>query len=108
MNNQRKDKIRELLNREVAMILPRHIRAETYNLLSITHVDLNKDLSIATIYIVARENMPLLQKELDFKVRDIQNEVNKNLYMKVVPKLVLRADEKATDFIRIEKLIDNL
>ena len=43
--------------------------------------------------ISAQENLDLLQKELTFKVRDIQSSLINDTY-EVVPKLVLKADEK--------------
>ena len=108
MKTKRKDQITELIQREIALLLPKHIRSETYKLLFITHLELNSDSSQVKVWISAQENVELLQKELNFKVRDIQNEFNKMIHMKVVPKLVLKADEKNADLDRIESLLNKL
>lgn len=108
MKTKRKDQITELIQREVALLILKHIRSETYKLLFITHVELNSDSSQVKVWISAQENVELLQKELNFKVRDIQTEFNKMIHMKVVPKLVLKADEKNTEVERIESLLNKL
>ncbi len=108
MKTKRKDQVTELITREISILLPKHIRSETYGLLFVTHVELNSDSSQVKVWISAQENLDLLQKELTFKVRDIQSEFNKMIHMKVVPKLVLKADEKNPDVERVESLLKKL
>lgn len=108
MKSKRKEQITELVLRELSAIIPKHIRSETYKLLNITYIDLNSDLSQVKVFISAMENIDLLQGELNFKIRDIQNDLNKLLSMKKVPKLVLKADLKSKEIDRMESLINNL
>lgn len=108
MKTKRKDQMTELITREISLLLPKHIRTETYKILFVTHVELNSDSSQVKVWISAQENIELLQKELNFKVRDIQSEFNKMLHMKIVPKLVLKADEKNSEVERIESLLNKL
>lgn len=108
MKTKRKDQITELITREISILLPKHVRSETYKLLYITHVELNSDSSQVKVWISAQENIELLQKELNFRVRDIQMEFNKMVHMKVVPKLVLKADEKNPQLERVENLLNKL
>lgn len=69
---------------------------------------MNKDCSVARVWISASDNMELLQNELNYKVRDIQMELNKMLSIKIVPKLLLKADVATKDSERIENIINNL
>ncbi len=108
MKTKRKDQLTELIMREVSLLLPKHIRSETYKILFVTHIELNSDSSQVKVWVSAQENADLLQNELNFKVRDIQNELNKTLHMKIVPKLVLKADEKNKEVERIEGLLNKL
>ena len=108
MKSKRKEQITELVLRELSLILPKHIRSETYKLLNINFIDLNSDLSQAKVFISAFENIDLLQGELNFKIRDIQNDLNKLLNMKSVPKLILKADLKSKEIDRMENLLNNL
>ena len=108
MKTKRKDQLTELITREVSALLPKHIRSETYKLLFITHLELNSDSSQVKVWVSAQENVDLLQNELNFKVRDMQIELNKLLHMKIVPKLVLKADEKNPDLERVENLLSKL
>ncbi len=108
MKTKRKEQLTALIMREISLLLPKHIRSETYKLLFITHVDLNQDCSIARVWVSASDNIDLLQNELNFKVRDIQLEMNKLLSIKIVPKLLLKADIKSKDAERIENILNKL
>lgn len=108
MKSKRKDQLTEVIRRELALILPKHIRLETYRLINISYIELNSDLSLAKIFVSALNNIELLQNELNFKLRDIQSDLNKTLYIKVVPKLILKADQTSKESERIEKLLNNI
>lgn len=108
MKTKRKEQLTALIRKEISLLLPKHIRTETYRLLTVTHVDMNKDCSVARVWISASDNMELLQNELNYKVRDIQMELNKMLSIKIVPKLLLKADVATKDSERIENIINNL
>lgn len=108
MKTKRKEQLTQVIKKEISILLPKHVRSEPYKFLTVTHVDLNADCSMAKVWISAVENTELLQGELNFKVRDIQSELNRHLSMKVVPKLVLKADIKAKEFERVENILNNL
>ncbi len=92
MHSKRNEQIRELLEREVSFILVKYLALEDFSLVSVSNLELSKDASQAKVWVSVLSNKENLQDELDKNVYFIQKELNKLLSMKVVPKLILKAD----------------
>ena len=100
-------KLNELFKREISKILLKEENFDRSILVTVTRVDISPELSGAKIFISV---MPEEKRKevLDFLKKDIyhiQQELNKRLYLRKIPRIVFQEEAKVEEAARIEELI---
>jgi len=103
-------KLNELFKREISRILLKEENFDRNILVTVTRVDISPELSGAKIFISV---MPEERRGevLDFLKKDIyhiQQELNKRLYLKRIPRIVFYEEAKVEEAARIEELISKI
>jgi ribosome-binding factor A len=110
MSTNRIDKVNSLLEHEISKIIQREISFPDNILATLTHVKATANLIEAKVYISvfpeekADEAMKTLKKE----VYSIQQEINKKLNMRPIPKIIFVIDKKEAEANRVEELLAQL
>ena len=101
----RMDKINELvkheLSREILLRFPNEI-------VSVTAVDVSRDLSYAKVWISALENVEDVVKRCRAEASELTRVLARKLVIKKVPKLSFYADNTPDRVEKIEHLIDEI
>jgi ribosome-binding factor A len=102
-------RVNELLKEEIGSLFLKEINLPDC-LTTITRVEASPNLQQARIYISV---MPEEKKEEVFKVLNnsiynIQQELNKRLNMRPVPKIMFRKEEKTKQAARVEELLEKI
>ncbi|MEA3452757.1 MAG: 30S ribosome-binding factor RbfA [Patescibacteria group bacterium] len=103
-------RLNELFKREISNILLKEESFDKNMLVTVTRVDISPELSGAKIFISV---MPEEKRKevLDFLKKDIyhiQQELNKRLYLKKIPRIVFYEESKVEEAARIEELISKI
>jgi len=103
-------KLNELFKREISKILLKEENFDRSILVTVTRVDISPELSGAKIFISV---MPKEKRKevLDFLKKDIyhiQQELNKRLYLRKIPRIVFQEEAKVEEAARIEELISKI
>ena len=110
MSNNRIDKVNELIQQQLAEYFSRELEFSRDTLVTITRVEITKDLQFATVWLsilpinhsgsvleVARKNQ-----------KDAYQYLKKKLFIKRVPKLNFRVDDTEEKAAVVEGIIDDL
>jgi len=102
-------RVNELLKEEIGSLFLKEINLPDC-LTTITRVEVSPNLQQARVYISV---MPEEKKEEVFKVLNksiynIQQELNKRLNMRPVPKIMFKKEEKTKQAARIEELLEKI
>ena len=108
--SERIDRLNELFKREISRILLKEEGFDRNILVTVTQVDISPELSGAKVFISV---MPKEKRQeiLDFLKKDIyhiQQELNKRLYLKKIPKIVFQRERRVEQAARIEELISKI
>jgi len=103
-------KLNELFKREISKILLKEENFDRSILVTVTRVDISPELSGAKIFISV---MPKEKRKevLDFLKKDIyhiQQELNKRVYLRKIPRIVFQEEAKVEEAARIEELISKI
>jgi ribosome-binding factor A len=102
----RNKKIEELIKEEVASIITRESFLPKEILATISNVMLHKKGYIADVYVSVipdeklKESIAILQKN----VYDIQQDINKRLKIRPVPKIVFKGDLGLSEMARLQEV----
>ncbi|MBN8727366.1 MAG: 30S ribosome-binding factor RbfA [Xanthomonadales bacterium] len=103
----RSDRVAAEIRREVAVLVHQAVRDAALPSVSVSDVEVTKDLDVATIYVTALvgdtagEAVAML-KEL---ARDFRRELSRSMAMRRVPELRFRYDDSVDKGERIEQLL---
>lgn len=108
--NNRIEKVNSLLEREISKIIQREIMFPEGVLATLTRVDCTPNLIEAKVYISAypEEKSGEIFKILNKEVYSIQQQINKKLKMRPIPKIIFVIDKKEAEAGRIEELLEQL
>ena len=105
-------KVSEIIRKAVSEVLVKNefpINPPFNFPLSVVHVEMNKDLKIAYIYVLTHEeiNKDEIIDRLKSCKKYISQEINKLVDLKFIPKLVFRNDETVDQLNHINKLLNS-
>ena len=104
------ERVNELIYRELAVLCSRNIDLPLDSFVSITNVDVSKDLKHANIWVSifpANKKMQTL-RALEKKRRFLESALRKKLKIKFIPNLEFKIDRTEEEAIKIETLIDSV
>jgi ribosome-binding factor A len=107
----RLEKIAAQIRREVAEVLLRDIRDERIGFMSLTTVQVSKDLRYATIYysqLGSDTQKKQTARALNYAAPYIRNKIKKHFYMKSMPALRFQFDESVEQGSRIVGKLNRL
>jgi len=94
-SERRIEKLNKLLRNEIANIISREISFDAGTLVTVTHVEVRRNLSQAEVFITALPDrvLPQVLKVLNNSIFELQQILNKRLRMRPVPKIIFKADK---------------
>ncbi|MBO1520676.1 30S ribosome-binding factor RbfA [Oceanisphaera pacifica] len=99
------------LQKEIAMILQREIKDDRLKLVTVSGVDLSKDLSYAKVFVTFLENDPSKIAEGMKVLQDasgfIRSLVGKAMRLRITPELRFAYDQSLVEGVRISSLVSN-
>ena len=99
------------LQREVAMILQREIKDERLKLVTVSGVELSRDLNYAKVFVTFLENDPEKIEQGMKVLRDasgfIRTLVGKAMRLRVTPELRFAYDQSLVEGVRISTLVSS-
>jgi ribosome-binding factor A len=107
--SQRIERINELLRQEISKLILREIRFEDI-LVTVNQVETSADLSHAKVKInvIPNDKGELALEIIHKKIYHLQQELNKKLYLKIVPKIQFEIDQTEIKAQRIEEILGQI
>ena len=112
MAKYRGGRINEELKKEISNIIQYKIRdPRIHSMISVTYVDVTKDLRYAKVYISVfgseeerQETLKILKHSAGF----IRKEVGRNISLRYIPELLIELDESINRGMKIEAILGEL
>lgn len=107
----RSDRVSHLIHREVSSIIDRELRDQRIGMVTVTGVDVSKDLRNARIYVSILGNHEEIKPSLDAlnaASAFIRTCLGTRIVLKYLPTLSFHYDSSTVDGMRIDKLIDQI
>jgi ribosome-binding factor A len=107
----RASRVSDLVKREVADLLMRRVKDPRVKAITVTGVDVSKDLRYAKVYfslIGDEKDIRLAQAGLDSAKGFIKREIGLRLELKHVPDIVFKHDPSLEEGSRMEKLLQKI
>lgn len=104
------DRIADLLQRELAQLIRRELQDPRLNLISITEVQISKDLAYAKIFFTqlkASPNTAEVERLLNRAAKHLRYHAAQYLELRIVPKLRFIYDTSIEENARLSSLIDS-
>jgi ribosome-binding factor A len=103
-------KINELLKRELSQLLLKEVEFPEDVFVTITRVETSVDLreAIVSISTMPSSEAGRVRQILNCCVYDLQQEINKKLRMRPIPKIIFREEKKVSQAARIEELLEKI
>lgn len=103
-------KINELLKRQLGQLFLKEVEFPKDVLVTITRVETSSDLRVAVVYVSA---MPYsaserVQEILSYCIFDLQQEINKRLRTRPIPKIIFREEKEVEQAAVIEELMEKI
>lgn len=111
MQPLRPTRLAHQLQQEIAMILHRELKDPRLGFVTITKVELSKDLRYAKVSfscLGGGQERERSQEVLDHAVGFIHGLIKKRFRLKVIPELLFRYDESVEGSVAMEHLLDQL
>jgi ribosome-binding factor A len=107
----RASRVSDLVKREVADLLMRRVKDPRVKAITITGVDVSRDLRYAKVYVSLigdEKDIRLAQAGLDSAKGFIKREIGLRLELKHVPDIVFKHDPSLEEGSRMEKLLQKI
>ena len=110
MLSRRQKRLKDLLREEIGLIIRREMSDRISSLLTITEVEISKDLSSAKVYVSfldgtnVRKSIDKLQKAGGF----IRSQLNKVVRLKRIPKLNFVRDDTIARAFELEEVFEKI
>ena len=104
-------RVSELVRRQVSQFILRELADEGLGILSVTAVDMSRDLQQATVFVspLARgPDIDCILITLEENVPAVRRDLAQSLHLRRVPHLTFRYDESVERGRRLTKMIDEL
>lgn len=110
MSTKRILKVNELLKRELGQLFLKKVEFPRGVLVTITRIDTSPDLREAIVSISTMPNSESknVQKILNCCVYNLQQEINKKLRMRPIPKIIFREEKRVSQAAKIEELLQKI
>lgn len=108
--SKRIQRVNQLIRQEISKLILREIEAPKDSLITVTRVSSTPDLREAKVFIsvIPEENKSKAFLSLNRKIYQLQQEINKRLKMKIVPKIIFVEEKMAASAARIEEILEGL
>ena len=104
-------RVSELVRRQVSHFIVRELADEGLGIVSVTAVDMSRDLQQATVYVSSLAQGPDVESilfVLEENVPAVRRDLAQSLHLRRVPDLTFRYDESVELGQRLTKMIDEL
>ena len=104
-------RVAELVRRQVSHFIVRELADEGLGIVSVTAVDMSRDLQQATVYVSSLAQGPDVESilfVLEENVPAVRRDLAQSLHLRRVPDLTFRYDESVERGQRLTKMIDEL
>ncbi|MCE5250658.1 30S ribosome-binding factor RbfA [bacterium] len=105
----RTDRVSQLIHREVSIIIDREMKDHRIGMVTVTSVDVSKDLRHANVYVSVLGDTEAVQSSLD-ALNDaagfIRMSLGTRVILKYLPELTFRYDSSLIDGMKMDKLIE--
>ena len=104
-------RVSELVRRQISQFIIRELADEGLGILSVTAIDMSRDLREATIYVSSLsrgDEIKNLLAVLNKNVPAVRRDLAQSLHLRRVPNLTFRYDESVERGRRLNKMIDEL
>ena len=104
-------RVSELVRRRVSQFILRELADEGLGILSVTAVDMSRDLQQATVFVSPLARGPDIDSiliTLEENVPAVRRDLAQSLHLRRVPHLTFRYDESVERGRRLTKMIDEL
>jgi ribosome-binding factor A len=111
MGKQRPERVQEALRQEISKIVQREIKDPRIGFITITKVDLTKDLRYAKVYFSVlgeRKDNELALKGLNSAKGYIKNLISDRIKLRFVPEVVFKIDDTIEYTKQIYGLLDRI
>jgi ribosome-binding factor A len=104
---KRSERVGHLLRKEVSDIIMNRVKDPRLGFLTVTDVDVTRDLKLARVYIsiLKDEDRDLTMKILNSAGKFVRSELGRRLRMKVIPDIEFRVDATSRYGEKIERLL---
>ena len=111
--NRRIEKVSSLLKKEISCIIMYELDIQLIleNFVSITKVDITRDLQYCKVFITSSANESTKNKiveELNLKRNIIRHNLSKKISMKRIPELIFKNDKVINDGLSVLRVLDEL
>ncbi|NRA72170.1 MAG: 30S ribosome-binding factor RbfA [Gammaproteobacteria bacterium] len=105
----RSRRVAQQLQKELAMIVMREIKAKEFGMITINEVDLSRDLSYAKVYFtLLNDEADLIKKSVDLLNESapfIRSLMGSKMRLRIVPELRFYYDKSLSEGIRMASLV---
>lgn len=105
----RSDRVASQMQKELAVILQREIRADNLGLITVNEVELSKDLAVAKIYVTAlntgQDSKQTITKRLNELAPMIRRELAKRMRLRHMSELRFYYDDSFDTGMRVAELL---
>ncbi len=108
--SRRIQRVNQLIKQEISRIILREIEGPKDTLITVTRVSSTSDLRESKVFIsvIPEENKTEVFLSLNRKIYHLQQEINKRLKMKIIPKIVFVEEKMTASAARIEETLEGL
>ena len=107
----RSSRVAQLIKKELSVLIQREFPLKQYGMITLTNVDVSRDLGNATIYVTALNNPMSNEKlvaELNEQLKFFRQEIARDLTSRGVPILRFNYDESIERAQRLTDIIDSV
>jgi ribosome-binding factor A len=111
MQNTRLERVAQHIQQEVAMIIHQELKDPRLGFVTITRLELSKDLRYAKVSfscLGGAEERTRCQEALDHSARFVHGLLKKRLRLKVIPEILFRYDVSIEEAIAMSETLDRL
>lgn len=103
-------KINELLKRQIGQLFLKELEFPKDVLVTITRVETSYDLRVAIVSVSALPSSAskIVQEILKHSIYDLQQEINKRLRMRPIPKIIFREEKEVVEAAKIEEILEKI
>jgi ribosome-binding factor A len=109
VDKHRAQRISDQMQREIGTMILREMSDPRVQLVSVSHVDVSRDLAFAKVYFTAlgeQNEIELAQEALDNAAGFLRNRLAEEMNLRKTPKLTFIYDKSVADGLRLSAKID--